>query len=63
MTLYNKKEKIKIEQDVYAARINNIEEQIVNDSIKYQVLSPLTAFICVGDKLKDEEYGKFLGDK
>lgn len=42
------------------AKIKNIEETIVNDSVKYQVLCPLTAFICVGDKLNDEEYGRFL---
>lgn len=36
-----------------------IKERIIEESIKHQVLSSQTAFICVQKSIKDNEYQEF----
>ena len=42
-----------IEEDMVMAKPANLESKIVAESVRHQVLCPLTAFLCVGKKLMD----------
>lgn len=41
-------------------KVRDYKQEAINYSIKYQILSIFTAFLCVGEKLVDEAYQKFL---
>lgn len=42
-------------EEMLFAKVNSLQEYIVRDSVKHQILCPLTAFVCVGKPLGDAE--------
>lgn len=51
----------KVEDRMFYVKVSDPKEEAVRASIKYQVLSEYTAFLCVGRQLIDGQYQEFEG--
>jgi hypothetical protein len=44
------------------AKVNSLSEYIVSQSVRHQIMCPLTAYVCVGRALGDAELQKFVSE-
>lgn len=47
---------VTVEDQMYFGKVKDYKEEAINYSIKNQVLSEYTAFLCVGKELVDNQY-------
>lgn len=53
------KDGVNIEDQMYFVKVKDFKKEAINYSVKHQVLSEFTAFICVGKELVDGQYQEF----
>lgn len=53
------KDGVSIEDQIYFVKVKDYKEEAIKYSVKHQVLSEYTAFICVGKELVDGQYQEF----
>ena len=51
---------IEIEDEMLYVKVKDYRKEAVEQSVKHQVLSEYTAFLCVGKKLVDGQYQEFV---
>lgn len=49
--------------DVFLAKITDAKAEVIAESIRHQVLCPLTAFVCIGKKLSDGTLQEYQGKR
>ena len=54
------KEGIKIQDEMLYVKVKDYKKEAVEQSVKHQVLSEYTAFLCVGKELVDGQYQQFV---
>ena len=47
---------VEIQDEVYYVKVKDFKKEAIDYSVKYQVLSEFTSFLCVGKKLVDGQY-------
>lgn len=53
------KDGVNIEDQMYYVKVKDFKKEAIDYSVKHQVLSEYTAFICVGKELVDGQYQEF----
>ena len=47
---------VEIQDEVYYVKVKDFKKEAIDYSVKHQVLSEFTSFLCVGKKLVDGQY-------
>lgn len=53
------KEGVSVEDQMYFVKVRDFKEEAIKYSVKHQILSEYTAFLCVGRELVDGQYQEF----